>query len=365
MPEAPDAPEALRIGVTRRDVEEWFGSGPGDVVRYDLPEIAHEPTRRFLAEVGLPREAALIRFDPGGEQDGLIVLGEYGSLRTPSLAVLLDGATGRVFAEEHYGDPAVISMDVSTLVRNAGLVEAIRTGRGPLRTGEELLDLLGETEPELDPGHSFWHTSFALWQLRRAAVPGEGLAVRITPAMLDLVYEDEFSGYAERQLPAAITHEPTRRFLLDIGLIDAWAYLDMRSDGKPLPTLAELAAERRADWDDAPAPPPDAEHLVVLGYVSEDGDLLVDGRTGVVRRWYTGGDEPVTDTLNTDLSTLAFTMWVIGRMHQQGERFGIGIHDVWESIAVDLLSSVDPLAWAEPESYWEQMILDGINGLGP
>ncbi|WP_161500748.1 SUKH-4 family immunity protein [Embleya scabrispora] len=359
--------DALRIVITRRDVEEWFGSD--EVVRYDLPAIAHEPTRRFLAEVGLPRRAALIGFAPDAEpapgRDGRIVLGAYGSLRTADQAVLLDGATGRVYAEERYGDPALMSVDVSTLVRNCALAEAIRPGRGPVRTAEELIDLLGETEPELNPGHSFWHTSFALWQLRRAALPGEGLAVRITPAMLDLVYENEFSGYDERQLPAAITHEPTRRFLLDVGLIDAWAYLDMRSDGKPLPTLAELAAERRADWDDEPEPPADAEHLVVLGYVSEDGDLLVDGRTGVVRRWNTGGDEPFLDTLDTDLSTLAFTMWVIGRMHRQGERFGIGIHDVWESIAVDLLSSVDPLAWAEPGSYWEEMILDGINGLGP
>ncbi|MFI6586596.1 SUKH-4 family immunity protein [Embleya sp. NPDC050493] len=354
-------PDTLRIAITAQDAREWFG----EVVRHDLPGIGHEPTRRFLAEVGLPREAALIRFDPGGIRDGLIVLGTYGSPRTSARAVLLDGATGRILGEERFGDPTPISTDVSTLVRNAGLVEAIRTGRGPVRTGEELIDLLGETEPELDPGHSFWHTSFALWQLRRAAVPGEGLAVRITPAMLDLVYENEFSGYEERQLPAAITHEPTRRFLLDIGLIDAWAYLDMRSDDKPLPTLAELIAERRADWDDEPEPPADAEHLVVLGYVSEDGDLLVDGRTGVVRRWYTGADEPEMDTLNTDLSALAFTMWVIGRMHRQGERFGIGIHDVWESIVVDLLSSVDPLAWAEPGSYWENMILDGINGLGP
>ncbi|MFI1386212.1 SUKH-4 family immunity protein [Embleya sp. NPDC020886] len=354
--------DALRIPLTRTDAEEWFA----EVIRYDLPEVGHEPTRRFLAEVGLPREAALIRFDPGGFRDGLIVLGAYGSPRTSPRAVLLDGGTGRVFAEErsaHGREP--MSMDVSTLVRNAGLVEAIRTGRGPVRTGEELIDLLGETEPELDPRNSFWHTSFALWQLRRAAVPGEGLAVRITPEMLDLVYENEFSGYEEQHLPAAIVHEPTRRFLLDIGLIDAWAYLDMRSDDKPLPTLAELIAERRADWDDEPEPPPDAEHLVVLGYVSEDGDLLVDGRTGVVRRWYTGADEPGMDTLNTDLSTLAFTMWVIGRMRRQGERFGIRIHDVWEPIVVDLLSSVDPLAWAEPSSYWENMILDGVHGLGP
>lgn len=353
--------DALRIPLTRAQVEEWFGA----VVRHDLPEIAHAPTRRFLAEVGLPREAALIRFEPGGTREHLIVLGTYGSPHTPSYAVLLDGTTGRVFVEQRFGDPTPMSMDVSTLVRNAGLVEAIRAGRGPVRTGEELMDLLGETEPELDPRHSFWHTSFALWQLRRAAVPGEGLAVRITPAMLDLVYENEFSGYDERQLPAAITHEPTRRFLLDVGLIDAWAYLDMRSDDKPLVTLAELIAERRADWDDEPEPPADAEHLVVLGYVSEDGDLLVDGRTGVIRRWYTGGDEPAMDTLNTDLSTLAFTMWVIGRMRRQGERFGIGIHDVWEPIVVDLLSSVDPLAWAEPGGYWEYMILDGVNGLGP
>ncbi|WP_406285752.1 SUKH-4 family immunity protein [Embleya sp. NBC_00896] len=353
--------EELRIPVTRHEAEEWFG----EVVTHDLPEIAHEPTRRFLAEVGLPREAALIRFAPGGTRGVSIVLGEYGLPCTAAGTVLLDGATGRVYEQGRYGGPGRMSVDVSTLVRDAGIVEAIRTGRGPIRTAEELFALLAGTEPEIELGGSFWHTSFALWQLSRAAVPGEGLAVRITPAMLDLVYENEFAGYAEEQVPAAIVHEPTRRFLREVGLVDAWAYLDMRSDGKPLPTLAELAAERRADWDDAPEPPADAEHLVVLGYVSEDGDLLVDGRTGVVRRWYYGGDEPAMDTLNTDLSALAFTMWVVGRMRQQSARFGMAVHDVWETIAVDLLSSVDPGAWAEPSGYWENMILDGINGLGP
>nr|WP_272923884.1 SUKH-4 family immunity protein [Streptomyces sp. SID3343] len=356
----------MRTEVTRQQAEEWFG----EVVRHDLPQIEHEPTRRFLAEVGLPREAAGVWFDPApgtAATRHLLVLGGYGDRAGGAhhtTTVLLDDVSGRIHTSVRGGDPRPMTVDVSTLVRNAGLVEEISTGRGPVRTAEELFALLAATEPEIDRNDSFWHTSFAMWQLRRAAVPGDGLAVRITPAMLDLVYENDFGGLPEEVLPAALVHEPTRRFLLEIGLIDAWAYLDMRNDRDPLPTLAELIAERTAEWEDEPEAPDDAEHLIVLAYIMEDGDLVVDGRTGLLLRWDYNDAELIP--YNTDLSTLAFTMWVVGRARQQTERLDFTVRaDAWELIVRAILAPADPVAWADPWGYWPNMVLGAEHGMVP
>jgi hypothetical protein len=354
----------LRTEVTRQQAEEWFG----EVVRYDLPEIEHEPTRRFLAEVGLPREAAGVRFAPvaghSAQTHYMLVLGTYGAGAHGGTTVLLDDVSGRIHLSVRGGGPRRMTVDVSTLVRNAGLVEEIRTGHARVRTAEELFDLLAATEPEIDRNESFWHTSFAMWQLQRAAVPGDGLAVRITPAMLDLVYENDFGGLPDELLPAALVHEPTRRFLREIGLIDAWAYLDMRNDRDPLPTLAELIAERTAEWEDEPEAPDDAEHLVVLGYIMEDGDLVVDGRSGLLLRWDYNDAELIP--YNTDLSTLAFTMWVVGRARQQTKRLDFEVcTDAWELIVRAILTPVDPIAWADQWGYWPNMVLGAEHGMVP
>ncbi|MEK8144198.1 SUKH-4 family immunity protein [Streptomyces sp. M10(2022)] len=164
-------------------------------------------------------------------------------------------------------------------------------------------------------------------------------------------------------LPDALTHGPTRRFLRETGVIDAWAYLEMSGHEEPLPTLAEATARRIEEGEELPGPPPDAEHLIVLGYVLEDTDLVVDGRTGLVLLWYQY--EAELTPCNTDLSTLAFTMWAVARAQAEGLRTGLRMDGVWETIMTDLLSEIDPVAWAEPWGYWPNMILDGVNGLRP
>lgn len=351
----------LRFDVTADRMSHWFG----EVERHTPPGITHEPTRRFLAEIGLPRTAALIRFGPDGPDatwPELHLIGTYGEHGR----VLLDPETGHVYSYDVHDNtiqPVPMSVDVSALVRDAHLAEDLRHDREPRHTTDELLKLLAETEPELSTTGSFWPTAYVMWQLRPAAVPGDGLAVRITDEMFSRVYVREIRGFSEELLPAALTHGPTRRFLHETGVLDVCAYVEVLDDEEPLLTLAEATARRIDEGDEPAAAPPDAEHLIVVAYILEDTDLVVDGRTGLVLMWdqYEGELTPC----NTDLSTLAFTLWALDLVRAEGERTGLRMDSVWEAITRDVLSEVDPVAWGEAGGYWPNLILDGNNGLGP
>ena len=76
----------------------------------------------------------------------------------------------------------------------------------------------------------------------------------------------------------------------------------------PLPTLAEYCA------DEQPRPrrtPRVQADLIRLGHLSEGNSLVLDGRTGTVLTW----NEPraTLRPLSTDVSTLAFTLWLLRR----------------------------------------------------
>ncbi|MFJ5843907.1 SUKH-4 family immunity protein [Streptomyces sp. NPDC092903] len=351
----------LRFNVTPDQMNHWFT----EVERHTPPGITHDLTRRFLAETGLPRTAALIRFEPGGPDTTwpeLHHIGAYGDHGH----VLLDPGTGHVYSYDTGiggAQPDPMSVDVSALVRDAHLAEDLRNDREPRHTADELVELLAVTEPELPRTGSFWPTAYVMWQLRRAAVPGDGLAVRVTREMLDLVYEGEYWGFPDELLPDALVHGPTRRFLRETGVVDAWAYLEMSGHEERLPTLAEITARRIEEEEDEelPGPPPDAEHLIVLGYVLEDTDLVVDGRTGLVLMW--NQYEAELTPCNTDLSTLAFTKWAVAHARAEGCRLGLGMDHVWETIIRDLLGGIDPVAWADPWGYWPNLLFDGVNGI--
>lgn len=357
MTRAPDG-AALRFPLTEDQMSQWFTG----VERHTPSGITHEPTRRFLAEVGLPRTAALIRFAPEGPDatwPGLHRIGAYGDRGR----VLLDPGTGQVYSCERGSRPVAMSVDVSALVRDAHLAEDLRYDREPRRTVDELLALLVATEPELPATGSFWPTAFVMGQLRPAAVSGDGLALRITDEMLALVYVREIRGFPEESLPAGITHGPTRRFLHATGVIDTWACLEVPDLEERLLTLAEATARRNEEGEELPDAPPDAEHLIVVGYILEDTDLVVDGRTGLVLLWeqYEGELTPCS----TDLSTLAFTLWAVDHVRAEGRRTGLRMDGVWKTIIRDVLSDIDPVAWAETWGFWPNLILDDANGIGP
>ncbi|MEK8144199.1 hypothetical protein NKH18_27140 [Streptomyces sp. M10(2022)] len=67
--------------MTTDHMNHWFA----EVERHTPTGITHEPTRRFLAEIGLPRTAALIRFGPDGPDANwpeLHRIGTYGPTAT-------------------------------------------------------------------------------------------------------------------------------------------------------------------------------------------------------------------------------------------------------------------------------------------
>ena len=51
--------------------------------------------------------------------------------------------------------------------------------------------------------------------------------------------------------------------------------------------------------------------MIRLGHLVEDNSLVVDGETGAVLNW--SEPEATLYPLNTDVSTLAFTLWLLHR----------------------------------------------------
>lgn len=127
--------------VTREQLVDVFGT---DAVRRipaeSLPGgIAHEPTRRFLTEIGLPTQSAVefIEFDkdiidgPKPLQEAPL-FGEIDEAHLPVLGpayylgdangsvfinIVINGATGEIFAlEEGYMEPYLMNTDIESLV---------------------------------------------------------------------------------------------------------------------------------------------------------------------------------------------------------------------------------------------------------
>ncbi|MET8949686.1 SUKH-4 family immunity protein [Streptomyces sp. NPDC004393] len=205
-----------------------------------------------------------------------LVIGALRTLDRDLERLLLDDATGRVSTARAFpGHPGL--MDLSPLA-----------GEAPA---------------------SHRRTTALLRPLARIARPGRGLRLDLPPRLLD----EEFGSAAimrfeDIDFPRTLTHEPTRRFLSETGLPEHgyWYELDM---DVPLQTLAEYCAEESGIPADRL--PEGADHLIRLGRLLEDTSLVVDGATGELLCW----SEPGTALrpLNADVSTLAFTVWLVHR----------------------------------------------------
>ncbi|MER6413682.1 SUKH-4 family immunity protein [Streptomyces humidus] len=138
-----------------------------------------------------------------------------------------------------------------------------------------------------------------------------GLALDLPARLLD---EEFGSGEVVRfdavDFPRALTHVPTRRFLRERGLPESAVRFSLETD-MPLQTLAEYRAEGRGGALTGQWFPAGADRLIRLGSLSADTGLVLDGATGAVLVWSEpdGGLRP----LNADISTLAFTFWLIRR----------------------------------------------------
>ncbi|MFF3844793.1 SUKH-4 family immunity protein [Streptomyces sp. NPDC002328] len=295
------------------------------------PYVTHAPTRRWLTGPGLPGVGGLLTFD-ALRADGLrtvadstddpecrlaadlreqLVIGGLVGLDGPQTdSVLLDGATGEVTTTCFFHDRLdlmdrrPLAPSLETLVRFATAADELAALRGQFaayagRYGREAVaeasaQLLALYEAgshgEVPP---FWRIAAVIRPLALIAGPGtrSGLALDLPPRLLD----EEFGARAvvrfeDVDLPSTLTHEPTRRFLLEVGLPEECVWFTLDTDA-PLPALTD--------------------RLFRLGSLLEDTALVVDGTTGAVFSW--SEPDATLRPLNADISTLAFTLWLIHR----------------------------------------------------
>jgi hypothetical protein len=206
--------------------------------------------------------------------------------------------------------------------------------------------------------------------LARIAGPGEGLVLGLPKRLLD----EEFGAggimrFEDVDFPPALTHEPTRRFLRESGLPED-GYLFQLDTEVPLPALTEYYADERPDEFAAGLLPAAADRLIRLGQLLEDTSLVVDGTTGAVLAW----SEPdlTLRPLNADISTLAFTLWLVHREKTVDAAHGLsGSYGQLAATLTETLATVDPTACDRTPTlpgddgrrYWPEIFEDRSGGL--
>lgn len=374
------------------------------------PYVTHASTRRWLQGPGLPCDSGVLSFaelcreglrtvadstgapgDPGDPHGRLaaelrnqLVIGGLlgpGGLETES--VLLDGATGEVsttyFLHDRPDlmDRRPLAPSLRTLVRFAEATDELAglrgqfasyVGRyGPQTVAEASRHLLAVFEEGTDGEPApFWKMAALIRPLALVAGrAGEsGLALDLPPRLLDQEFgQGKVVRFEEVDFPATLTHEPTRRFLREVGLPED-GYLFSLDTDVPLPTLTE----HYADEDGFGELPARAGHLIRLGPLVEDNSLVVDGETGAVLNW--SEPEARLFPLNTDVSTLAFTLWLLHREQAIDEESGHELTtDTYDQLAMTMLqvlSAVDPTgtrAGGDGRHYWTEVFQDEGSGV--
>ncbi|KOV59134.1 SUKH-4 family immunity protein [Streptomyces sp. MMG1121] len=364
--------------------------------------VTHAPTRGLLGGPGLPADTDLLTFSPlrthglrtlADAADGPFRLAEelrgrlvIGELLNPAgmerESILLDGATGEV-TTAYLFDPSVprpFAPSLATLLRFAAVTEELAglrgrfaslAGRyGPGTAAEatrRLLSLFAEgADGEVPP---YWKAAALIRPLALVAGPGtaSGLTLDVPARVLDQEFgHGRVTRFEEVDFPTTLTHEPTRRFLRETGLPEETVLFSADTD-VPLPTLWEYYAEEcPGDFppDELPA---HADHLIRLGALVEDNSLVVDGRTGAVLTF--SEPDAALHPLNTDVSTLAFTLWLL---HHERTISSHLHHELttpaYEQLAaamIHTLAAVDPTG-ASPGTdwhYWTELFQDEAGGV--
>ncbi len=368
------------------------------------PWVTHASSRHWLTGPGLPCGNGVLSFaelrreglrtvadSTGDPQDRLsaelseqLVIGGLlgpGGLETES--VLLDGATGEIsttyFLHDRPDlmDRRPLAPSLRTLVRFAEATDELAglrgqfasyAGRyGPKAVAEASQYLLAVfrdgTDGEPAP---FWKMAALIRPLSLVAGRGgtSGLSLDLPHRLLDQEFgPGKVARFEDVDFPATLTHEPTRRFLREVGLPED-AHLFSLDTDVPLATLAECYADR-----DRPTQlPARADQLIRLGYLVEDNSLVVDGETGAVLNW--SEPEATLYPLNTDVSTLAFTLWLLHRERSIDEQSDHELTtDTYDQLAMTMLqvlSAVDPtgvMAGRSGRHYWTDAFQDEAGGV--
>ncbi|MET7485941.1 SUKH-4 family immunity protein [Streptomyces sp. NPDC005538] len=366
------------------------------------PYVTHASTRRWLTGPGLPGDSGLLTFeellreglrtvadslgDPGPLSEDLRNQLVIGALRGPgggeAESILLDGETGEIATTYFLHDrpdlmeAGPLAPSVETLTRFTATTDELTGVRGQFASYEgrhgtrtaaeasrQLLAVFeSETDGEVPP---FWKAAALIRPLALVAGPGttSGLTLDIPARLLDQEFgQGTVARFEDVDFPATLTHEPTRRFLRETGLPED-AFLFHLDTDVPLPTLTEF-------YEDEPAEqlPPRADHLIRLGYLIEDNSLAVDGTTGEILTW--SEPEATLSPLNTDVSTLAFTLWLLHRERSlDADLAGELTTEAYDQLATTMLqtlSAVDPTGTGARTAdwhYWTEAFQDEAGGV--
>ncbi|MFD9686560.1 SUKH-4 family immunity protein [Kitasatospora sp. NPDC059088] len=383
--------------------------------------VVHEGSREFLVREGLPAAGAFLDFRvlgggslkafPTAGAERLFILGET-DYCTPFAPVgdlvLLDGTTGEVLLGNGGPRRDLLASDLpalAALVREVEAVgeaarrpEALDGRRGPAVVAEVTAGAERRMR-EIDPGlfgrdatPAHWGTALLVRALGWGALPGGpgGPAYRVGTELVAelaaLTDEDGGAGRVHRfrpeSLPAALTHEPTRRLLTEVGLPLGGAMFGVCEE--PLVTMAEAYPE----YFDGEEERPYQRDYLALGDWPSDLTIALDGATGRLELpdWYDDGQPEAY--LNRDLTALLYALWTYERLRAEWERWEHGRErggehgrehggehgrgrDTWAvfdpqsllSTVVDrLVEGVDPEAFASPGRSWRLLAEDGHLG---
>lgn len=165
-------------------------------------------------------------------------------------------------------------------------------------------------------------------------VTRSGLALDLPARLLDEEFgQSKVWRFEDFDFPATLTHEPTRRFLRDMGLPEEHGFFQLDTD-VPLPTLAEYYANERPGEFTPAQLPARATHLIRLGHFVEGNSLVVDGTTGAIHNW--SEPESTLSPLNADVSTLAFRLWLLHREKREGTASGCWVERLRNESCADL-----------------------------
>ncbi|AYN41068.1 hypothetical protein D9753_21790 [Streptomyces dangxiongensis] len=363
--------------------------------------VTHAPTRGLLTGPGLPADTGPLTFSPlrtyglrtlADATDGPLGLAEelrsrlvIGELLTPAgmerESILLDGVTGEL-TTARLGAPSAarpFAPSLHTLLRFAAVTEELAGLRGRFaalagqygpetvtEASRRLLALFEEgTGGEVPP---YWKAAALIRPLSLIAGPGtvSGLTLDLPARLLDQQFgHGRVARFEEVDFPATLTHQPTRRFLRGTGLPEEAVLFHADTD-VPLPTLREYVTQERAGYpvDRLPA---HSDHLIRLGCLPEETSLLVDGRTGAVLTF----DEPeaTLHPLNTDVSTLAFTLWLVH--HERtidahlGHELATHAYDHLAAAMIETLDTLDPTGTLPSTTwhYWTDLFQNETSGV--
>ncbi|MEV6295889.1 SUKH-4 family immunity protein [Streptomyces sp. NPDC051896] len=364
--------------------------------------VTHGPTRGLLGGGGLPADTDLLTFSPL-RRHGLRTLADaadgpfrvadelrdrlvIGELLNPAgmerESILLDGGTGELTTAYLFApsEPRPFAPSLATLLRFAAVTEELAGLRGrfaslagqygPRTVAEATRRLLSLFEEgaagEVPP---YWKAAALIRPLALVAGPGtaSGLTLDVPARVLDQEFgHGRVTRFEEVDFPTTLTHEPTRRFLRETGLPEETVLFHADTD-VPLPTLREYFADEYAGDYPLDELPAHADHLIRLGYLVEDNSLVVDGRTGAVLTF--SEPEATLYPLNTDVSTLAFTLWLLHHERTIDEHLaGELTTDAYDQLAaamIHTLSAVDATGTAPGTQwhYWTELFQDEAGGV--